>query len=132
MASKVIVLPADDAAAAQLKLQEWLDKDDKILFIVIGNTNIAEETVLRADKISGGVLQEPQWVIHAPVREDVLHILEALDDPDDFVTDWEKPLAIAVSITDVIRDMIIRDGIQPTYVRIEDAFLLAELDGMAL
>lgn len=130
MASKVILLPADDEAAAQSKLQEWLAKDDKILFVVIGDTGIALETVNRADKLSGGALQEPRWVIHAPVREHVIDILDTLADPDDLVMDWDKVLAVAVSIMDIIRDMMVRDGTLPTYSRIVDAYMLAEADGI--
>ena len=128
MATKVITLPPD-ATDAQNKLREWLDKKDKILFIVLGDTKIANETVVRADRLSGGVLQEPRWVIHAPTREHVIDILDELEDPDDLVAEWEKVLAIAVSITDVIRDMIERDGTQPTFSRIDDAYMFAEADG---
>ena len=129
MASKVITLSATDEAAAQHKLREWLDKDDKILIIVLGDTNIANETVARADKLSGGVLQEPRWVIHAPKREFVQEMLSNLQDPDGLITDWDKVLAIAASLVDNIRDMIIRDGTQPTFSRIDDAWMMAEADG---
>jgi hypothetical protein len=130
MESKIITLSVDDPVAAKALLQEWLDMDDKILFIVLGTTNIAKETVRRADKLSGGNLDEPQWVIHAPVREDVTDLLSTLEDPDDLVEDWEKPLAVVISITDVIRDMIVRDGTQPTFSRIDDAYRAAEIDSV--
>jgi len=78
--------------------------------------------------LTGGDITEPQWVIYAAKREDVIEVLEALDDPSNFVTDWNKPLAIAVSMTDTIRDMIPRNGTQPTYSRIDDAFRKAEID----
>lgn len=130
MESKIIALPDDDPETANAVLKEWLDLDDKILFIVIGTTNIAIETVRRADLQSGGIPEEPQWVIHAPVREDVTDLLSTLEDPDGLVEDWGKPLAVVVSITDVIRDMIVRDGTIPKYSRIDDAYRAAEIDGV--
>ena len=128
METKVITLPDDDPDAAKALLKEWIDMDDKLLFIVFGITNIAKETVRRADILSGGNLEEPHWVIHAPKREDVIDLLSSLDDPDGLVEDWKRPLAIVVSITDVIRNMIVRDGTQPTYSRIDDAYRAAEID----
>lgn len=127
MATKVITLPEEDPNEARMELHKWLKKD-KILFIVLGETEIAKETVQRADTITGGNVTEPQWVIHAVKREDVVEVLDAIDDPSDFVTDWNEPLAIAVSITDTIRDMIRRDGKIPTFSRIDDAFRKAEMD----
>ena len=61
MATKVITLPVDSQETAQAKLREWLGKDDKVLFLVLGDTNIAFETVAKADVLTGGVLQEPRW-----------------------------------------------------------------------
>jgi hypothetical protein len=129
MASKVITLPVDSQEAAQAKLREWLGKDDKVLFIVLGDTNIAFETVAKADVITGGVLQEPRWVIHATTRDWAIPMLQTLSDPKPLVTNWDSVLAIAVSITDVIRDMIPRDGTQPSNIKILTAFLKAEKNG---
>lgn len=127
MATKVVILSEDNPDEARLELRKWLTKD-KILFIVLGETKLAKETVQRADTLTGGNLDEPHWVIHAAKREDVIEVLDTLDDPYSFVTDWNHPLAIAVSITDTIRDMIRRDGSQPSFSRIDDAFRKAEID----
>jgi len=127
MASKVITLPVNDPNAARAKLQEMLNKH-KILFLVLGETDIAVETVRRADELTGGDINEPEWVIHAPKREDVVAMLGTLSNPARPVQDWDKPLAIAISISDTIRDMIQRDGKQPTFSRISDAILMAQMD----
>ena len=128
--TKIIELPADDPTRAKAIMKKWLAMNDKILFIVFGTTNIALETVRRADILSGGVEEEPQWVIHVPERNDVIELLSNLEDPDELISDWETPLAITLSISDVIRDMIPRNGIQPTYSRIDDAYRAAEIDGL--
>jgi hypothetical protein len=125
MANKTILLPADDPDAAHLLLKEWLDKDDKVLFIVLGDTEIARETVRKADGFTGDA-DEARWVVHAPVREDVVDLLKDLEDPKGLVDDWEKPLSIATSLRDVIRDMIVRDGKVPNNTRIVRSFMLAE------
>ncbi len=127
MDSKLIVLPIDDPPEAQAMFLEMLDQD-LVLIVVLGETKLAEETARRADILTGGILAEPRWVIHAPIREDIMDILITLEDPGGLVTDWEKPLAVALSLTDVIRDMIVRDGTQPTFSRIDDAFISAEVD----
>ncbi len=127
MDSKLIVLPIDDPPGAQVMLRGMLDKD-LVIILVMGETKLAEETARRADTLTGGILAEPRWAIHAPIREDIMDILITLEDPNGFVTDWEKPLAVALSLTDVIRDMIIRDGTQPTFSRIDDAYINAEID----
>ena len=130
MATKVITLPTGNPLAAQKKFQEWLDKIDKVLFIVLGDTNIAKNTVEKADVITGGQLNEPRWVIHAPVREDILNMLKTIKDPEEKIInkDWDKVLAFSLSLTDNIRDMIVRDGTEPKRVRIMRAFLEAEVD----
>ena len=127
MDSKLILLPVDDPPGAQAMFLEMLEKD-LVLMVVLGETKLAEETARRADILTGGILEEPRWVVHAPIREDIMDVLTTLDDPDGLVTDWDKPLAIALSLTDVIRDMIVRDGTQPTFSRIDDAFINAEID----
>ncbi|MDQ3018197.1 MAG: hypothetical protein M3R25_15910 [Bacteroidota bacterium] len=127
MDTKLIVLPIDDPPRAQAMLKERLDKD-LVIMLVMGETKLAEETARRADSLTGGIIEEPRWSIHAPVREDIMDILITLEDPNGLVTDWDKPLAIALSLTDVIRDMIVRDGTQPTFSRIEDAYINAEID----
>ena len=128
MATKVITLPIGNPDDARKLLKTWLEKDNVILFIVLGDTKIAIETVRRADILSGGDITEPQWVIYAEKREDVVEVLELLTDPSSFVTDWNKVLAVAVSLTDTIRDMIPRDGKIPTFSRINDAYMNAEFD----
>ena len=128
MASKLITLPTDDATQARKTLKKWLAFDDKVLIIVLGDTNIAFETADRADRLTGGFEDEPRWVIHGPNRDDIIDILAELEDPHELISDWNDVLFIAVSITDVIRDMVIRDGSQPTFSRIDDAFMMAEAD----
>ena len=128
MVSKLITLPDDDPVAAQNIFLEWLNMEDKVLLVVLGDTNIAFKTAERADGLTGGVEEEPRWVIHAPVREDIIDILITLEDPNELIIDWDEPLFIAVSITDVIRDMVVRDGTLPNLTRIDDAFIAAELD----
>lgn len=128
--TKIIELPPDDPIRARVILRNWLVMKDKILFIVFGITNIALETVRRADILSGGVEEEPHWVIHVPERNDVIELLSDLEDPDGLITDWDSPLAIVLSITDVIRDMLPRNGEQPTYSRMDDAYRAAEIDGL--
>ena len=129
MASKVITLPVENIEAAKAKLHEWLAKDDKVLIIVLGDTNIAFETVTRADRLSGGALQEPRWVIPGTVRDWSIPVLQNLSDPGNLITDWNTVLAIAVSLKDVIRDMIPRDGNQPSNIRISRAYMKAEQKG---
>lgn len=128
MASKLITLPTGDPQAARDLLQKWLDFDDKVLLIVLGDTNIAFDTATRADRMTGGVEEEPRWVIHGPNRDDIMEILIMLEDPDGMIEDWDKPLLIALSITDVIRDWVVRDGTLPTFSRLDDAFIAAEID----
>ncbi len=128
MASKVITLPTDNQEEAQKLFKEWLDFDDKILFIVLGDTGIAKKLVEAADRRTGGDENEPQWVVFAEKREDVLELLQTLKDPENMVEDWEKTLAIAVSMTDNICDMIPRNGTQPNAARIFMAFRRAERD----
>ena len=128
MASKLITLPIDDAAQSRKTLQQWLDFDDKVLIIVLGDTNIAFETADRADRLTGGFEDEPRWVIHGLNRDDILDILDEIEDPDEMISDWNTVLFIAVSITDVIRDVVFRDGDQPNFSRIDDAFIAAEAD----
>ena len=127
MAEKIISLPKDNIEEAKKLLKEALDSD-KILFIVLGDTGIAKETVRKADIITGGDELEPHWVLHAPKREEAQEMLEALEDPGDLVPDWSVPLAIAVSLTDKIRAAIPRDGAIPNNRKIDDAFLAAEED----
>ena len=128
MASKLITLPVDDANQAKKTLRKWLAFDDKVLIIVLGDTNIAFETADRADRLTGGFEDEPRWVIHGPNRDDIVDILDELEDPDEITPDWSTVLFIAVSITDKIRDVVIRDGNQPNFSRIDDAFMMAEAD----
>ncbi len=127
MASKVLTLPTDNPLEACELLRKTLT-ENKILFIVLGDTGLAKETVRRADILTGGILEEPHWVIHAPNRTDIQEVLSTLMDPHGLVPDWDKPLAVVTSMTLNIRDMILRDGTQPIFTRIDDAFLAAELD----
>lgn len=128
MASKLITLPANDPDQARKTLRKWLAFDDKVLIIVLGDTNIAFETADSADRLTGGFEDEPRWVIHGPNRDDIVDVLDELEDPDEITPDWNTVLFIAVSITDKIRDVVIRDGNQPNFSRIEDAFIAAESD----
>lgn len=128
--TKIIDLPADDPKGAKAIMKKWLTMNDKILFVVFGTTKIALETVRRADILSGGVEEEPHWVIHVPERNDIIDLLSNLEDPDELITDWDTPLAITLSISDVIRDMLPRNTGQPTYSRIDDAYRAAEIDGL--
>ena len=126
MASKVITLSATDAVEAQEKLQEWLGKNDKIIFLVLRDTQIAFNTVAKADVITGGALQQPRWVIHAPNPDLVIDILKGIQDPDGLAPDWEAVLACAISLADLIRDVIARDGKEPSFTRIAKSFTTAE------
>lgn len=126
MAQKIVTLSTTDPEAAKTELREWLGKH-KILFIVLGDTDIALETVRRAGNRVGEDITKPQWVIHAPKREDVVTILDTLNDPTNLVSDWEKPLAIGVSFSDTFRDVIERDGTIPTNRRIFESLRLAEV-----
>ena len=125
MASKLITMPADPAAAKAL-LKKWIAFNDKILLIVLGDTKIAIETARRADILTGGIEEEPRWAIHAPNREHIMEILITLKDPKGLVQDWNDTLFVALSLTDVIRDMVRRDGDQPNFSRIDKAYMKAE------
>ena len=124
MPDKIISLPAGDPVEAKKLLKKAIE-DRKILIIVIGDTNIALDTVQRADRSTGGPT-EPHFVVHAPVLEDVVDVLKTISDPKPFVTDWNDTLLAAVSVTDVIRDSIGRDGTLPRLTRLETAWMRAE------
>ncbi len=124
MPAKLITLPADNPAQAQALLTTTLT-ENKVLLIVIGSTNIAVNTADRAARFTGAP-DEPRWVVRAPKIADVIDILKSITDPSPLVIDWDDTLMIAVSITDVIRDMIGQDGTLPTLVRLQVAWMKAE------
>jgi len=124
MAAKLITLPTGNPAQAQALLTQTL-QENKVLLIVIGATNIAVNTADRAARFAGAP-DEPRWVVRAPEIEDVIDILKAIQDPGPLVTDWDDTLLIAVSITDVIHDMIDQDGTLPTLARLQVAWMKAE------
>lgn len=124
MPTKLITLPTGNPAQAQALLTQTL-QENKVLLIVIGSTNIAVNTADRAARFAGAP-DEPRWVVRAPIIEDVITILKTIQDPTPLVTDWDDTLLIAVSITDVIRDMIDQDGTLPTLVRLQMAWMKAE------
>jgi hypothetical protein len=124
MPNKIINLPANNPAEASKQLKKALE-DPKVLLIVIGDTNLALDTVQRADRFTGAQ-NEPRWVVHAPVLEDVIDILKSLPDPKVLVSDWNETLLAGVSITDIIRDMIKKDGTLPSLTRLQIAWMRAE------
>ncbi|MBK9983314.1 MAG: hypothetical protein IPP15_13110 [Saprospiraceae bacterium] len=124
MPTKLITLPTGNPAQAQALLTQTL-QENKVLLIVIGSTNIAVNTADRAARFAGAP-DEARWVVRAPVIEDVITILKTIKDPTPLVLDWDDTLLIAVSITDVIRDMIDQDGTLPTLVRLQTAWMKAE------
>ncbi|NUN99803.1 MAG: hypothetical protein HUU01_04215 [Saprospiraceae bacterium] len=126
MASKVITLPVDDPSAALALFQEWLGKN-KILFIVLRDTAIAKNTVRKADSMAGDI-DHPLWVLHAPNEDDVMDILKTIPDPKKLIINWEKPLAIALSMDGNICDMIPRGEAEPTYARIARALVNAGIN----
>jgi hypothetical protein len=124
MPTKLITLPTGNPAQAQALLTQTI-QENKVLLIVIGSTNIAVNTADRAARFAGAP-DEPRWVVRAPVIADVITILKTIQDPTPLVIDWDDTLLIAVSITDVIRDMIDQDGTMPTLVRLQMAWMKAE------
>ncbi len=124
MPTKLITLPTGNPAQAQALLTQTL-QENKVLLIVIGSTNIAVNTADRAARFTGAP-DEPRWVVRAPQIADVIDILKTIQDPASLVIDWDDTLLIAVSITDVIRDMIDQDGTLPTLVRLQTAWMKAE------
>jgi hypothetical protein len=128
MFKKTLVLPTDDAALAAKMFHEIVHDEPYVLLVVLGDSDVAQQTVTRADKLAGAP-DDWRWVVWARVPAHIAAEVQAMRDKG-IKPDMQKPdIAFSTSLGDTIVDVIAASEPKPDNVRIFLAFAHGEAEG---
>ena len=124
MLRKTTIIPTDDAALALKLMRQLIYEEAHVLMVVLGSDALAEQTVERADKLTGATA-EPRWVAWLRKPELVQELLDELKVTKPQRAALKNAIACSLSLGDVVRDIVPRSP-EPDMFRLRDAFHLRQ------
>jgi hypothetical protein len=126
--NNTIILPGDNPVLAKSLLDSLIEKEDVVIVIIFGNNQNAIEAVKKADvrakAIVSGISRKVAWMLDPSLISYLKTKLSPNSVLDPNNIDVSKHIGVAVSMTDVLKDLI--DIIpNPDFIRMEMAFLKA-------
>ncbi|MDZ4782571.1 MAG: hypothetical protein SGJ19_20180 [Planctomycetia bacterium] len=124
MLRKTTIIPTDDADLAQKLMRHLIFEEAHVLMVVLGDDALAEQTVRRADKLTGSLV-EPRWIAWLRKPELVQNLLNELKVTEAQRDKLRGAIACTLSFNDVVCD-IVPAAPKPDMFRLRDAFKAAE------
>jgi hypothetical protein len=125
---KTTIIPTDNAKISKSLLNNLISEEGVVLFIVIGSNQLAENLVQMADTVAR-TRPEIRRVVWINMLNPVIDIIEPLIDnynsSSEIITD--PAFAIVLSLAGKVCDVIPYNEPKLNFVRINDAFLKAEI-----
>lgn len=125
---KTTIIPTDDAGPAKSMLNDIINEQAVVLFMVIGNDQWAKNLVQMADKVARTrpEIRRVAWIrLLQPVNDVVKSLIKNSNIGSEIVSD--SSFALVLSMADKVCDVINKTEPQLDFVRINDAFLKAEV-----
>jgi hypothetical protein len=122
---KTTILPTDDAELAGRMLADLVNEQPYVLFVVLGAGPETELLVQRAARLSGAE-SEPRWVVWIRQPAMLEAQIRSFPGAEKLPGDLGNCRAFSMSITDVIRDVLLITEETPNLMRVLQAFFRAE------
>lgn len=127
---KTVILPGDNLELSKRLITATLVEEDVVVVVIFGKDSNAEEAVkkadLRATKIVSGIERKVMWMTDVSQLGFLKSLLKDSDNYAVSSVDPQKHIGIAVTMTDVIRD-ILPITPAPDFIKLESSFIKASV-----